>query len=218
MSDQPHEASGNREPEEYTGGGGDHGETQEMDKLLFEQSNALLERQGADLDELRTRAGVLLAGMSVATAFLGDAVLDLRAELALSALLAAWAGFGLFVVGCIFVILVIIPRGDWIFSALPSKLDTNYRNDRGAPKYRAIALQREEHYKGNKRRLEKLTWYFAGGCVALVLEVLLWLTALYFSGSQATLGSDQSARAHVVEETARIESVEPPTNCASPEG
>lgn len=189
MSDQPHEVLGNREPEEYTGGG-DHGEAPEMDKLLFEQSNALLERQGADLDELRTRAGVLLAGMSVATAFLGDAVLDLPAEIPRSALLAAWAGFGLFLLGCIFVIVVIIPRGEWIFSALPSKLDANYRNDRGGPRYRAIALQREKHYKGNKKRLERLTWSFAAGCAALVLEVLMWLTALFLSGSLTTLGSD----------------------------
>jgi hypothetical protein len=140
------------------------------DEILIEARRAI-EVQGAALNELRSRTGVLLAAASVSVSFLG-AVLKAGAVG-----LGFLGGLSLvaFVISVGACIRVLMPSPDWIFRTSPRILIQDWIElDRGAASLKLhLAQSLEDHFDCNKVKLDHLYVWFQVAAFALAAEVLL---------------------------------------------
>lgn len=143
-------------------------------ELVYRESLRAIEGQEGTLDELRSRAGTLIAAASLVTSFLGaDA---LRNGLSRPESLA----LGAFLVSVALAVYVLVPQGNWKF-----KLSTKILLDQWVAvgvsmdeMYVGLARQYEEDFDFNARRLNWLQWAFTGSAVAIGVEVVCWTVAL----------------------------------------
>lgn len=128
------------------------------------------------MNELRSRAGVLIAAAAITTSFFGS-----RAVTGDHLSGWVWAAVGTFIVvgGC--VLLVLWPRSDWSFSASAADIIAEYIEPDPVDLpvlYRDLALHRSAAYDRNARQLGRLFTIFRVGLVVLVVEVAAWVVAL----------------------------------------
>jgi len=135
-------------------------------------------QQAAALDNLRSRAGTLLAVVSLSTSFLGGIVLqDKDPEGWLT-----WAAIGTFLCAVALMLVLLIPTRHWVFSMSAKVIVEQYaegeypRDVSTAHRYLALYLQ--DHFDRNGKRLNRLYWLFIVASVLLGGEVLLWLVVL----------------------------------------
>lgn len=145
-------------------------------ELIYNDSVRSLTDQAGILDGLRTRTGMLLAATSIASSFLGGAALNQHDLTVLSVLAIA----ALLAVGGLCVA-VLWPRSDaWHFTHDTNKLLEGYV-DAGKSideTRRLIARKNCELYGINKALLDPMFGYFRWACLALGVEVALWLLDL----------------------------------------
>ena len=136
-----------------------------------------MEQQAARRDDLRARAGALVAAASVVTAFLGGQVLDGPAGFSVG----AWVAIVSFVVLVAGSAYVLAPR-PWVFVTSASDLLDEYvEGERIATvddMRRDLALFLEVHYESNVGKLNGLASLLQAGCVLLIVEIAAWLVAL----------------------------------------
>lgn len=145
-------------------------------ELAFEEAGRALDAQERAVNELRSRAGVLMAAAAVAMSVFGTE----RGEGPLLqpatwVPLIAFAGVGVCVLACLW------PRDDWQFSANPSSLIARYAEPVAKPvghMHRELALHRAASYVVNGRRLRLSLWAFRLGVLMLLVETGSWLVAL----------------------------------------
>jgi len=144
---------------------------------VYDESTRTLRQQFDLLDGLRSRAGTLLAAASLATAFLSA-----QAHAELDALV--WAAVGLF---CLVIALALIILMPWrlTFAHDPHLLIAIHLEP-GPPSsiealYRDLSYWNGVHYQENGRKLRAMIGLFAAACIALAVEMTLWLVVL---GSQ----------------------------------
>ena len=152
-----------------------------LEQLAYEEAKRAIDRQSNTLDGLRSRAGVLLAAISLATSFVGGLALrsdDLSAPdvgLAAAAIFFALLAGGLCVA-------VLWPRAAWAFNLSADLLLPQLRASDESRAFAQLALRLEKNYKKNERRLLRryvgLFWLFRGACLALGIETVLWLVML----------------------------------------
>lgn len=153
--------------------------------ILYEASNRSLARQQSALDNIRVRAGTLLAAAAIVTSFLGAEALkdpgskvgSVDRSLQLPEILAIAAFVGL----AITVLVVLWPRG-FIFRVSPSyylkhhiEVDEPWTAER---LQRNLAIWQELHVATNQKKLDCMMKWFQAGSVLLVLEVVAWLVDL----------------------------------------
>ena len=146
-------------------------------EVVYEQAVRAVEQQVRQVDELRSRAAIILAASGVVTGFLGRSAVE-----------AGPGPFGFlaivaFVVSALATIWVLLPRWDsWEFSIDAKALAPYFLNDaKPEPpdalfKYLAHAIQ--DDFEHNRGLLDRLYVGFTWACCALAVEVVLWFLAL----------------------------------------
>lgn len=146
-------------------------------KLAFEEGGRALDAQERTVNELRSRAGVLLAAAAIVTSFFGSRAVG-GSDLAD----ADWVAITAFVLVAATVLLVLWPRSDWEFNASPADVIASYiESDEPTTLleiHRDLALHRSSSYDQNARQLKWLFRSFRLGLMALVIEVAAWLVAV----------------------------------------
>jgi hypothetical protein len=157
-------------------------------KIIYAESVRLLEGQSSSLDELRGRAGTLLAAASVVTAFLAPAAVKTTTVTArgisdagvhFSSL--AWAATGSFVAGTIAALVVLWPyTWTWAHNThdlMDKFLDPACQRDEEELYYH-LAYYNETHHSANGRKMKRLYLSFEGGCILLAGEIGFWIASI----------------------------------------
>jgi hypothetical protein len=145
-------------------------------KLIYEESLRGLSVQGAVVDELRNRAGILLSAAGVSSAFLGAA--DLAHHEAFGTLtIAALGVFGIVIALCVY---VLWPVDNWVLvhngkALLKAYIDPDVSID---DMYRHIAEDSTDYRTDNKGKLRYRFWAYRLACVGLGVSTILWIIDL----------------------------------------
>jgi hypothetical protein len=147
-------------------------------QLAYDEAKRAVVQQAAALDNLRSRAGTLLAVVSLSTSFLGGIVLQDKApEGRLS-----WAAVGAFLGAVAVTLILLIPTRRWVFSVSAKVIVEQYAEGEHprdvSTTHRYLALYLQDHFDSNGKRLKGLYWLFIAASVLLGGEVLLWLVVL----------------------------------------
>jgi hypothetical protein len=155
-------------------GGADH--RSRTYEIAYNEAIRLLAEQRAALDNLRTRAGVVLSAAAIATSFLG--------QNALTSHLSAWdwlaicsfAGLGGLCLSMLW------PREEETLSLSPRNLIRTYAEaERPVPVdrvHRDLAYHAEARYGQNEMARRLLEVYLRGANALLSVEVLAWIVDL----------------------------------------
>lgn len=145
-------------------------------ELAYEEAGRALDGQERTVNELRSRAGVLIAAAAISTSFFSS-----RAITGSDVGTWAWLAIAAFVVVGGSVLFVLWPRHEWSFSASASDLIGTYIEPQLTPIsliHRDLALHRSAAYDANARQLRTLFRVFRVGLVVLVIETALWVVAI----------------------------------------
>ncbi len=145
-------------------------------RLVYEESVRTLSDQQKNLDDLRSRAGILLSAASISTSFLGGIAI-VRSGLGPW----AWAAIASFVAAALLISLTLLPTS-WRFEVDVAELLADYvESDSPADldeMQRSLALYRQDTFDLNAGRLARLFLALRIGCLFLVVEVVSWLLDL----------------------------------------
>jgi hypothetical protein len=147
-----------------------------MYALAFDEAGRALDGQERTVNELRSRAGVLIAAAAITTSFFGARAVNQD----LSTMV--WLATGAFACIGISVLFVLWPRSNWEFSASATDLIATYIETEvraSLPRiHRDLALHRSASYDRNATQLRVLFGAFRVGLILLVVEVGAWMVAL----------------------------------------
>jgi hypothetical protein len=147
--------------------------------LAYDESVRALEHQERSVDELRSRAGTLLAAASLTTSFLAAAALP-KGE---AWDWPVWVALGFFALGVVLCLFVLWPRKDWVFVNEASVVIGGYVE--GAPPtsiavtHRYLALTNSKHSKDNDDKMRPLFLAFEVAAASLLVQVIAWLIVLW---------------------------------------
>jgi len=145
-------------------------------ELAFEEAGRALDAQERTVNELRSRAGVLIAAAAIATSFFGSRTVS-GAELGP----LVWVAVAAFVLVGAGILVVLWPRSDWSFSASAIDLIADYVEPDPLELpliHRDLALHRAAAYDRNAQQLRRLFTIFRVALIVLVIEVAAWIVAL----------------------------------------
>jgi hypothetical protein len=148
----------------------------EVYEIAFKEGGRALDGQERTVNELRSRASVLVAAAAVTTSFFGGRVLTGQ-----DPPVFAWVAIAAFVAVGVTVLAVLWPRHDWEFSADAVDVIEDYAEPSLVPTplvHRDLAIHRSNSYAKNAKQLGTLYFAFRGGLVCLVIEVVAWVVAL----------------------------------------
>jgi hypothetical protein len=148
-------------------------------ELAYEEAKRALDAQEAVVNELRSRAAVLIASAAVTTSFFGSRALTDSGRLDVS----AWAATISFALLGLTVLAILWPRHDWVFTVNASTFIENYvEHSEGSLAlpaiHRDLALHMSASYAANADQLRWLFIAFRAGAVLLVAEVGAWVVNL----------------------------------------
>jgi hypothetical protein len=147
-------------------------------ELAYEEAKRALDAQEKVVNELRSRAGVLIAAAAITTSFFGG-----RAFADGDVGPAGWVAticFGLLGVA---VLAVLWPRHDWVFTVNARRFIATYvesaEGPLGVPEiHRDLALHMSASYEANARQLNWLSIAFRVGSLLLIGEVVAWVVGI----------------------------------------
>ena len=145
-------------------------------ELAFEEAGRALDAQERAVNELRSRAGVLIAAAAITTSFF-------RSRAIAGGDLSGWVWVALvaFIAVGGSVLTVLWPRTDWSFSASAADIIAEYIEPEPIEfplVQRDLALHRSAAYDRNALQLGRLFLVFRLGLIVLVVEVAAWIVAL----------------------------------------
>lgn len=147
-------------------------------EIAYDEAVRALSQQQSAVDNLRTRAGVLLSAAAIATSFLGGQAI--RADPNLD--LCSWVAIAAFVALGICALTILWPRDEWGFTAAPSILVRDYieaKTPRAvAGIHRDLALYMEASYDENEDKRGTLILWFRVASSLLLLETVAWVADL----------------------------------------
>lgn len=148
------------------------------DEILYEQSARAIDSQFSTLDELRSRTAIILAASGLTASFLGDAALkDGAGPAAVIAIIV-------FALGAFCCLIVLLPRFKGWSEPVSARIllkdldDPEVDLETAAQLHRHLAKFLEEAYEANAKQMEGLFQWFWFACVALAVEIGLWLLEL----------------------------------------
>jgi len=146
-------------------------------RVAFDEGGRALDAQERTVNELRSRAGILVAAAAIVTSFFGSRAIS-GGELTA----ASWTATIAFALIGATVLVALWPRSDWEFSASPADFIATYveTDPPATPSliHRDLALHRSASYDRNARQLRVLFTAFRFGLILLVVEVAAWTVAL----------------------------------------
>lgn len=146
-------------------------------ELAYEEAVRALTEQQANLQSMRTNAGILLSAAAIATSFLGGAALRAGDFTKLS-----WIAVTFFAALAAAIFGILWPRKDWEFVAGPRRLIGTYvETDAPLPLprvHRDLALHMEDSYDANAWRLRWMVRLLRTAIVLLAAETVLWIADL----------------------------------------
>jgi hypothetical protein len=153
-----------------------------VEAAIYDQSFRALDEHVRVLDALRARAGALLAGANVATAFLGGLAGAMRPVPPMRLDSSSWAAVVLFAAAVLLSLVVMTPRPKWVFLHHPHRMIDTYLDPEGSVSLRhyrrAITYYNGESIDANARQLRWLFRTLSAASVCLASEVVLWLWIL----------------------------------------
>jgi hypothetical protein len=154
----------------------------EVEAAIYDQSFRALDEQARVLDALRARAGALVAGANVATAFLGGLVGATGPSTPTRLDTSSWAAVALFAAAVLLSLIVMTPRPKWVFLHHPHRMIDQYLAAEAPVSLRhyrrAITYYNGESIDANARQLRWLFRTLSAASVCLASEVVLWLSIL----------------------------------------
>ena len=153
-----------------------------VEAAIYDQSFRALDEQARVLDALRARAGAVVAGASVTTAFLGGLAKAMQPATPIRLDWSSWIAVTLFASAVLLSLVVMTPRPNWVFLHHPHRMIDMYL-DPEAPvtlrQYRrAITYYNGRNVDANARQLRWLFRTLSAASVCLASEVVLWLWIL----------------------------------------
>ena len=146
-------------------------------KVVYDEAVRTIEAQRQSLDELRSRAGILIGAAALIAGFFGPAALKPGTP----PNLAIGAGV-LMVLAVAPVVFVLLPLGGWRFSNGTRNLLQDYvEGDNPATMseiYRSLAWFIEDDWESNRKRLLARYALFTVSALALVGETIAWLVTI----------------------------------------
>jgi hypothetical protein len=151
-------------------------------KVAFDEAVRAIEGQRSSVDELRSRAGILLSAASLVAGFLGPAALSSHAP--------AWilvAATVVLLVAAGLVVYVLMPSDHWVFSLSIREMLQFYVE--GPPPatmaeiYRSLAWYLDDAWNSNKDELIKLYRVFSVAAFVVAVDVVFWLAAITMRGA-----------------------------------
>jgi hypothetical protein len=147
-------------------------------RLAFDEAVRRVQAQESQLDELRSRAGLMLGVTAAITSLLGALVLS-RAHHSTAATIAALVLFGLSVAAFG---VVIWPRKGWKFQMSAKTIIEGWiEGDNPAEVnefHKGLALRMDSNANENDEKIGPLWRCFEAGSALLAVETLVWLIAL----------------------------------------
>jgi hypothetical protein len=145
-------------------------------ELAYDEAVRALSQQQGVLDGFRSRAGILLSAAAIATSFLGGQALRATPSVWSWVAIACFAGLA------VSALVILWPRQDWAFAAVPSEIITSYIEVEEplavSVIHRDLSLHMENSYVDNERRLRPLILFFRVASALLVVEVAAWVVDL----------------------------------------
>lgn len=146
--------------------------------LAYDEAKRALDAQEAVVNELRSRASVLLASAAVTTSFFGARALSEG-----NPDVWAWIALISFVLVSVAVLAILWPQRDWVFTLNATTFIETYVEDpAGALEISAIHRDLELHmsasYVANAVQLGRLFIAFRAGVVLLAVGSIAWLVNL----------------------------------------
>jgi polyferredoxin len=145
-------------------------------EIAYEEAVRALSQQAAEIDSLRTRAGLLFSAAAITTSFLGAQAL--RGG---TATLASWLALFTFAVVATSCLAIFWPRW-WEGAVNPREVIETYIESVAAESTgdlrRDLSLHMHNSYLDNHEGLEQLALFLRLASSALSLEVVLWIIAL----------------------------------------
>jgi hypothetical protein len=146
-------------------------------KLAFDEGGRALDAQERAVNELRSRAGVLVAAAAITTSFFGS-----RALTGGPLTVAGWIAIAAFALVAGIVLAVLWPWRDWAFSATPQNVIATYIETSDPVTlvviHRDMALHRSASWLSNARLLGRLYWALRAGLALVAAEVAAWVVVL----------------------------------------
>jgi hypothetical protein len=155
--------------------------------LVYLESQRNLTQQAAVLDNIRTRAGLVITAASVVTAFLGAPAIKNATTPAsgstsiLGLTIGGWLAVACFAIVGICSIAILWPRKGWMFRfGAKDILDrVDEHPDETLPgMQRKLALLNEKSFIDNERKISTLFWLLEIAAIALFFEAGFWLSSL----------------------------------------
>jgi hypothetical protein len=148
-------------------------------ELAYEEAKRALDAQEAVVNELRSRAAILIASAAVTTSFFGSRALIDSSRLDVW----AWVATISFALLGVTVLAILWPRHDWVFTVNASSFIQNYVEHPDGwlaipAIHRDLALHMSASYSVNADQLRWLFGAFRAGAVLLVVEVAAWVVNL----------------------------------------
>jgi hypothetical protein len=147
-------------------------------RLAFDEAVRRVQAQESQLDELRSRAGLMLGVSAGVTSLLGALVLS-RSHHSTVLIVVALALFGLATAafGA-----VVWPRDNWKFQmSAKTIIDGWIEGDNPAEAnefLRGLAVVMDDNAAENETKIQPLWRFFEAGGIALAVETIIWLVAL----------------------------------------
>ena len=142
--------------------------------LVYAESVRAIDSQERAVDELRARAGVVLAAASIGTSLFGGATFADGVQTA-----AQWAAIVLFVMSTGLAVFVLLPRATWRFHTDVTSLLRDYvESERAASMaemHRSLAYFLDRAFEDNRSRLNRLYLLLTLSVIALIGEVVAWV-------------------------------------------
>jgi hypothetical protein len=143
-----------------------------IEEEILSEARRAIDFQVAQMDELRTRTGLLFAAASLSASFLGSAAVRGGVSIGF------WGGAAVVAFACAIgaCIKVLWPKKEaWVFVTSPNHLIREWvetqRPDESMRLFLAQSL--EENFDANKERLDDLYLWFQAAAVSVGIEVIL---------------------------------------------
>lgn len=150
--------------------------------IVLSEAIRAIDGQQGNLDNLRSRVGILLSAATIATSFLGGIALEGRSLQAFG-----YGAIGLFILHIVLGLAILWPRG-WQFQTSAQFMITDWLDGHAATEdqiRRSIVYWADQHHSRNAARLDRLWRGYAVAIGALGVEIVAWIMEL--GGFQAWL-------------------------------
>jgi len=156
-------------------------------EFVYHESQRNLTQQAAVLDNVRSRAGLLITAANIVIAFLGapaikNATTPSSASTNVPGLtLGGWLAVGCFVIVGVCSIATLWPRRGWLFRFGAKEIidRVDRQPDETLPlMQRKLALLNEDSYLANEKKIDRLFWLLEVAAIFLFFEAALWLSSL----------------------------------------